>query len=277
MIVVTGASGHVGSRAVRGLVELGLPVTAMGRDESRLRKAIPQGVPLVIADYDDPESLDRAFASATKLLFVASDGFANDMIRQHAHVIDAVNRSAITRIVFTSIVDVEDGSPFYFAPVYRDAEKRLKNARFASSILRCGLYSDFILQHWLREAVISVPLADARIAPISRDDVAAVAVHAILAARDEPRQLTGAASYSMAEIASAATHALERPFSYQSCAPEVYLKRLTADVEDPWPEAFSSLCASIRAGRYAATSRHFSSEDLESFLRRHHGQSLSRV
>lgn len=278
MIVVTGASGFVGSRAVRRLAERGAAVTALGRDEARLRKVIPQGIPLVIADYDDPASLDRAFAQARKLIFVASDGFAEDMIRQHAHVIDAANRSPIAQTVFTSIADVEDGSPFYFAPVYRDAERRLKSARFSSVILRCGLYSDFILQHWLRETVISVPLADARIAPVSRDDVAAAAVDAILGATDEPRQLAGAVSYSMAEIASAATRALGKPYSYKSCAPEVYLKRLTADVEDPWPEAFSTLCASIRAGRYAATSQHFPSEDFESFLKRSiQGQSLSRV
>lgn len=278
MIVVTGASGYVGSRVVRRLAELGVPVTALGREEARLRKVIPEGIPLVIAEYDDPASLDRAFAHARKLVFVAGDGFAEDMIRQHAHVIDAANRSAIARTVFTSIVDIDENSPFYFASVYRDAERRLKTARFSSAILRCGLYSDFVLQHWLRETVISVPLAEARIAPVSRDDVAAAAVAAILAATGEPRQLTGAVSYSMAEVASAATRALGKPYSYEPCAPDVYFKRLTADVEDPWPEAFSTLCASIREGRYAAISQHFRSEDFESFLRRNsQGQSLSRV
>src|SRR5690242_5670233 len=151
MIVVTGASGYIGSRAVRRLVELRLPVAAIGRDAARLRKALPEGVPVVLADYDDPASLDRAFAQATKLLFIASDGFADDMTRHHANVIAAANRSAITHVTFTSIIDVGETSPFYFAPVYRDAERRLNTARFASSIIRCGLYCDFILQHWLRE------------------------------------------------------------------------------------------------------------------------------
>lgn len=277
MIVVTGASGYVGSRVVRRLAERGAAVTALGRDEARLRKVIPPGIPLAIADYDDPASLDRAFAQATQLVFVASDGFAHDMIRQHAQVIDAANRSAIARTVFTSIVDSDESSPFYFAPVYRDAERRLKSARFSVSLLRCGLYSDFILQHWLQDTTISVPLADARIAPISRDDVAAAVVHALLDTSDQARHLTGPISYSMAEIAAVASRGLGKPYSYEACTPEAYFKRLTADVEDPWPEAFSTLCASIRDGRYAATSRHFPAEDFESFLGRHHGQSLSRV
>jgi NAD(P)H dehydrogenase (quinone) len=268
MIVVTGASGYIGSRAVHRLAELGLPVTAMGRDGARLRKVVPNDIPLVIADYDDPAALDRAFTHAKQLLFVASDGFAGDMLRQHANVLEAANRSAIAHVVFTSIVDVEQDSPFYFAAVYRDAEERLKTARFASSIVRCGLYSDFILSHWLREELISLPLADARIAPISRDDVAAACIHTVLRQPDAILNLTGGRSYSMTEIASAASRALGVTYRYQSCAPADYFKRLKAEVEDPWPEAFSSLCESIRQGRYAALSSSFEGEDFEAFLRR---------
>lgn len=274
MIVVTGASGYVGSRAVRQLRELGLPVTAMGRDAARLRNALPEDVPVILADYEDPGSLDRAFAQATKLLFIASDGFADDMTRHHANVIAAADRSAIRHVAFTSIIDVEEGSPFYFAPVYRDAERRLKTASFDSSILRCGLYSDFILQHWLSEAAIALPLSDARIAPISRDDVAAAAVQAVLYGTDAVWELAGARSYSMTEIAGAATEVLGRHFEYRPCAPEDYFQRLKAEAEDPWPQAFSALCTSIRQGRYAAISTSFSTrlsrpqEDFETFLKR---------
>lgn len=274
MIAVTGASGYIGGRAVSRLLELGLPVTAVGRNAERLRQAVPPGVPLALADYDDPASLDRAFAGATKLLFVASDGFADDMLRQHANVIAAANRSPITQVVFTSIVDIADGSPFYYAPVYRDAEQKLKASRFAASILRCGLYSDFILRHWLPEKQMSLPLGNARIAPISRDDVAAAAVHALLKSVDPIWTLTGDTSYSMDEIASAATRVMGMVFTYQTCTPEDYVQRLETEMEHPWPTAFSSLCASIREGRYANTSPGFrdlmsrSQERFEDFLER---------
>lgn len=281
MIVVTGASGYIGGKAISRLLELGVPVTAMGRQRERLRQALPSDVPTVIADYDDPPGLDRAFAGATKLLFIASDGFADDVRRQHANVIAAANRSAVSQVAFTSIVDIADGSPFYYAPVYRDAEQKLKMSRFSSAIIRCGLYSDFILRHWLEEGRISLPLGNARMAPISRDDVAAAAVHALLHEVDPVWILTGARSYSMAEIASAASHVMGRPFTYRPCAPEDYMKRLQAEMEQPWPMAFSSLCASIGEGRYAQTSTRFTdllsrpAESFEDFLRRHHSLPLS--
>jgi NAD(P)H dehydrogenase (quinone) len=272
MIVVTGASGYIGGRAVALLAQRGLPVTALGRDEERLRKAISPGLPLAIADYDDPPALDRAFAGATKLLFIAGDGFAADIVRQHANVIAAANRSAIAQVVFTSIIDLAESSPFYFAPVYRDAEQRLRTSRFASSIIRCGLFSDFILSHWLQEREISLPLADARIAPISRDDVAAAAVHALLHETDPIWPLTGAQSYGMAEIALAMTRVTGATFTYRPCSPEDYVQRIAKEKEPPWPEAFSSMCASIVQGRFAGTSTRFTGlmsrppESLDDFL-----------
>jgi NAD(P)H dehydrogenase (quinone) len=55
----------------------------------------------------------------------------------------------IRHITFTSIVDVAARSPFYYAPVYSDAERRLEESGVTATIVRCRLYSDFILEHWL--------------------------------------------------------------------------------------------------------------------------------
>lgn len=277
MILVTGASGYIGGRAVHRLRELGLPVIAMGRDAARLRRAVPRATRLAIADYDDPGSLDRAFAGVTRLLFVAGDGFAEDMIRQHANVIAAAERQAIAHVVFTSIVDVEDGSPFYYAEVYRDAERRLRASRCAAAIIRCGLYCEFVHRHWLAAPTISLPLAEARIAPVSRDDVAAAAVDALLDRAEGLWALTGSRSYSMLEMARVASGIMGQTFTYRDCPPEEYLKRLEAEGDDPWPLAFSTLCASVRDGRYALASKQYPTsparrpEDFESYLRRHAG------
>lgn len=280
MILVTGASGYIGSRAVCRLLELGLSVTACGRNGARVRQAVPPSTLIATADYNDPESLDRAFAKVRKLLFVASDGFAEDVLRQHSNVIEAANRSSIEHVVFTSIIDVEESSPFYFAPVYRDAEQKLKTARFSASIIRCGLYSEFILRHWLGDSLISLPLGSARIAPVSRDDVVAAAVEALLHTTGEVQELSGARSYSMIEIAAAASSAFGKAFAYQTCTPEEYFERLQREEDAPWPTAFSSLCASIREGLYANTSMQSmkalsrSPEDFGTFLARYNSDGI---
>ena len=66
-------------------------------------------------------------------------------MRHHANAIEAATATNIRHITFTSIVDTDELSPFYFSPAYRDAERRLAVCSVPSTILRCGLYSDFWL------------------------------------------------------------------------------------------------------------------------------------
>ena len=71
MILVTGASGNVGSMVLATVRESGRPVTAMYRSESETRPA-PFGVRTVIADFADKDSLRQAFDNIESLFLVCS-------------------------------------------------------------------------------------------------------------------------------------------------------------------------------------------------------------
>jgi NAD(P)H dehydrogenase (quinone) len=131
---------------------MGHPVAAMARNARKAKHNLPAGIPLRIADYDDKSGLERAFESVTRLLFVASDGDRRDVMRHHANVIDAAGASGVAHVAFTSIIDVDETSPLYFAPVYRDAVRRLAELGSGCTTLRCGLYSDFLLSSWIEPA-----------------------------------------------------------------------------------------------------------------------------
>lgn len=65
---------------------------------------------------------------------------------------------------------VDEAPPSYFTPVYRDAERRLAELDATCTVLRCGLYADFVLTHWVEPArsagQLSLPVGQARIAPV---------------------------------------------------------------------------------------------------------------
>lgn len=284
MILVTGASGYVGGMALRRLSAMGCPVAAMARELRKAEKAVPAGVPIRIANYDDVASLETAFEGVASLLFVASDGDGRDVLRQHANVIDAAAVAGIKLVVFTSILDIEETSPFYYTPVYRDAERRLTESGLNCTILRCGLYSDLLLSHWIEPARVTgelcLPVGRARVAPVSREDVAAVAAALTVAAdlsgkEGKVYELTGLRAYSFDEIAGLANEAFGTRIRYTSCSPSDYLRRAWAELHDPWPHAFTTLCASIREGRYARISTDVAdllgrpAEDLRNFLVRY--------
>jgi NAD(P)H dehydrogenase (quinone) len=59
------------------------------------------------------------------MVLISSDGDASAAMRHHANAIEAATATCIRHITFTSIVDTDELSPFYFSPVYRDVERRL--------------------------------------------------------------------------------------------------------------------------------------------------------
>jgi NAD(P)H dehydrogenase (quinone) len=280
MILVTGASGYVGGVALRRLSMMGHTVAAMARNARKAERNLPAGIDIRIADYDDTSSLKRAFEGVTGLLFVASDGDGRDVMRQHANVIDSVAAAGVGHVVFASIIDVDEASPFYFTPVYRDAERRLAELGLGWTILRCGLYSDFLLSSWVQPAIstgrLSVPVGQARIAPVSRDDVAEAAAAAIASRQHcgKVYELTGPRSYSFDEVAGLASGFASVPIRYAACSPSDYLQRAWTEMRDPWPHAFATLCASIAQGRYGYVSPHIEgllgrpAEGLEDFFGR---------
>lgn len=278
MILVTGATGHVGGAVVRRLASLGRDVVAMVRDRRTAAERLPPGLALRIADYEDVSTLRRAFAGIDEVVLISSDGDANVVMRHHANAIAAAAEAGVRHIVFTSIVDVDDGSPFYFAPVYRDAERRLAACGVPATILRCGLYCEFILDHWLSSSQVSgelaLPAGEGRVAPISRDDVAA-AVAAVAASTDKAatiHTLTGNPALDFGELAAFYSETVARQVSYRACSTDEYLA--SAQLDEPWPVAFSTLCASIAEGRYSKVSDDFSAltgrapESVRDFLRR---------
>jgi NAD(P)H dehydrogenase (quinone) len=256
----------------------------MVRDVEAARRLLPSRTMLRVADYEDVEALERAFEGVDDLVLISSDGDADTAMRHHANAIDAAAAAGIRQITFTSIVDIDERSPFYYAPVYRDAERRLDLCGVPSTILRCGLYSDFVLEYWLEPDRLSgelvLPAGTGRVAPVSRDDVAAAV--AAVAARPGvfggTCTITGEEALDVSAIAAAYGRSIGGRSTYRACSTDEYLRSTAARLEDPWPHAFATLCASIAEDRYSLVSRDFAAitgrkpERFEDYLLRKAGE-----
>lgn len=95
MIVVTGATGHLGRLVVDGLLEKTSPdqVAAAVRDPRKADDLAARGVQVREADYDRPETLAAAFAGAEKVLLISSST-PGQRLAQHQAVIDAAREAA---------------------------------------------------------------------------------------------------------------------------------------------------------------------------------------
>jgi NAD(P)H dehydrogenase (quinone) len=76
MILVTGATGHVGRAVVSRLASLGHDVVAMVRDVQAASRRLPSGIALRVADYEDTSALKRALAGiddVDDMVLISSD------------------------------------------------------------------------------------------------------------------------------------------------------------------------------------------------------------
>ena len=74
MVLVSGATGYVGSAVVRRLLSQGLEVAAMVRDAGAAGERLPPQVTLRVADYEDISALRSALAGADQMILIPGDG-----------------------------------------------------------------------------------------------------------------------------------------------------------------------------------------------------------
>jgi len=256
-VAVTGATGNLGSRVVRGLLGRGRPVVALARRPA----AVPLRRDLVAryADYDDPASLSSALAGVDTLVFISSDGVAESVGRHHEHVVAASIDAGVRRVVYTGIIDDQPDSRFYYAAGHRATEARLAASGLRHLIARTSIFADFFLDTWLapafRDGELALSDGGAGMSLVTCDDVAAALAAAALGDRDGVIQLTGPEALTARQVAEIAGAAAGRPLAYVPLDDAGYRSRLAADRLPDWLiEAYASMFTSVREGRFAAVS-----------------------
>ena len=93
------------------------------------------------ADYDKPDTLDRALAGIDTLLLISSSELGQRRAAQHHNVIEAAKRTGVKRIVYTSLLHA-DTSPLNLADEHRGTEAELRVSGIPFTILRNGWYTE---------------------------------------------------------------------------------------------------------------------------------------
>ncbi len=96
-ILVTGATGNVGSILIPILTNLGADVRALTRDESKAQGLKDAGAEVVVGDLDKPDTLDAAFRGVDKVFLITPPN-PNQVI-QTKNAIEAAKRTGSPFIV----------------------------------------------------------------------------------------------------------------------------------------------------------------------------------
>ena len=252
MIVVTGATGQLGSAVVERLLAR-QPADAIGvsvRDPAKARALADRGVRVRRGDYDDAASLADAFAGAEQLLLVSAAATGERALRQHRTAIDAARAAGVRRIVYTSHMGANPASPFAPMPDHAATEALLAASGLAFTALRNGFYTAsgrMLLGQALETGELAAP-ADGPVSWTAHDDLAEAAAVVLT---EEGRfegptpPLTGSAALDLAGLAA---EALGRPIRRTVLTDAQYREALP----EPVAEMLLGLFAASRAGEFAA-------------------------
>lgn len=208
-LLVTGASGHLGRRVVELLLDAGTPnVAAATRNPAGLADLSARGAEIRQADFDDPATLQSAFAGVDRVLVISVPDTPDDpprRLRQHLAAVEAAAKAGVRHIVYTSMLNPGPGSPIPFAPDHHGTEQAIKASGVPHTLLRPNWYADSVSM-WLPQVLASgqwfTAAGDGRTAHVWRDDLARTAAAALLSADEQNRDLpvTGPQALTPAEI-----------------------------------------------------------------------------
>ena len=250
-LLVTGASGHLGRLVVESLLDRGTPasdIVAAARKPEALAALAERGVEVRRADYDDPSSLDAAFAGVDRLLLVSSSE-VGQRVAQHANVIEAAKRAGVGFVAYTSVTRAGT-SDLALAAEHRATEELLAASGLPHALLRNSWYLENYtgqLPTVQEHGAVLGAAGDGRVSAATRADYAAAAATVLAGDGHEGAvyELGADHAFSLAEYAAAVSRVTGQEVTYRDLSVEDYTAALVAA---GLPEPYAALLADSDRG-----------------------------
>lgn len=251
MILVTGASGTVGTQVVTNLLERGVPFRAAYRTRPQ---NLPAHVETVHVDFDRPDTLPPAL-NGVETVFLLSSTVAPEL-----NLLRAAQAAGVKRIVKLSVwrADRED---FAFGRWHRSVEKAIEDSGLQWTHLRPNGFMqnipNFMGETIRAQGAIYTSAPEARVSHIDARDIGAVAA-AVLSAGGHQRQayeLSGPAALTAHDIAGVLTGVRGREVKVIPISDEDYKQgAVGAGMPEAYADALVDLGRAYRGGGFAEVS-----------------------
>jgi uncharacterized protein YbjT (DUF2867 family) len=247
MILVTGATGTVGSEVVKALEGRGARFRAGYRTRPQ---NVPKGAEAVALDFDRPETLGPALRGVETVFLLSST------VAPEANAVREAAKAGVKRIVKLSVW--EAGAPgFTFGAWHRGIEQAIEQSGLAWTFLRPNGFMQNVINYMGQtikgQGAMYSSVGDARISHIDARDIGAVAARVLTEAGHEGKayDLSGPAALSYGEMAATLSSVLGRKVQYVSVSDEDYKKAaMGAGTPEGYADALINLHRNYREGRF---------------------------
>lgn len=234
-LIVTGASGQFG-RLVTELLLRKIPaaeLTLVTRHPRALELTAERGAHVRYGDFDDPDSLRKAFAGGKHMLMISTLSVGR-RAQQHQRAIDAAIAAGVRHIAYTSSGGLHPDNPAMVVRDHIGTEQALAHSGIAYTILRDSLYAE-VAATQIAPRAISIgkwigSAADGRVGFVSKRDCVAVAATVLTTPGHEGKtyEITGPELLSFRDVAVLASKIVARPIEYVVISDDEMRAMLTA-------------------------------------------------
>ncbi|RYG37049.1 SDR family oxidoreductase [bacterium] len=229
-LLISGATGMIGSLLTAELASWGVPFRAMVRsnaDESPLGR-LP-GASIVTADFDDPDSLVRALEGVERAFLLTNSSERTEA--QQKSFVHAAQEAGVRHIVKLSQLAAEADSPVRFLRYHAAVEAAIRDSGLDWTFLRPNLIMQAYLPFggFIARGTLPAPIGEARISMVDARDIAEVAAKALIESghAGQTYTLTGPKAVSHAEIAAAFGAAAGHEVRFEPIPPDTFGGALT--------------------------------------------------
>ncbi|WP_167587538.1 NAD(P)H-binding protein [Kineococcus rubinsiae] len=142
-LLVTGATGDVGTALVDELVATGTPLRVLCRRPEQVRRFAGRGVDAVLGSFEDGDSL-RAAARGCEQLFLNTPP-GPQQFRQNRDAVDAAVAAGVRHVVKVSASDANPRSDIPWARDHGLADEHLRRSGLAWTVLKPGAFTKNLL------------------------------------------------------------------------------------------------------------------------------------
>ena len=232
MILVTGATGKVGSELVRLLAEQGAPARALIHTPDKAAPIQRLGLETAVGDFEQPDTLDAAMTGCDQLFLLSPP--TPRQPEQEQHVIDAAKRAGVAHVVKQSVPWADDPDVgLVFCRWHGQIERYLEQSGLAYTLLRpSNFMQNFLMsaQPVAEQGVLYGMFGEGRVGFIDTRDIAAVAAQLLTNPGHQGASytLTGPEALSAAEVAERLSAAIGRQVRAVDVGPDTFRQGLAA-------------------------------------------------
>ena len=254
MILITGATGNIGSELVKQLSEKGVPLRVVTRDASKVKHLDPS-IERVIGDFGDEKVAERAVQGVDRIFMFPV--ITDEDHRSNTNLLEKAKKAGVKQIVMLSSLGAESTMLSKIGEIHRTKEVLVEESGIPWTFVRPGAFmtNSFQWQPTIKsEGKVFSPTGEGRMAPISPKDIATVLAVALTSSGHEGKTytLTGPELLNAREQVDILSKAIGRPIACVDVPSSAAAERMSRSGYPPFiVEGLSLMWERVKQGQAA--------------------------